>query len=443
MAQDSGQAQIGKLVGARLKEARLAQHMTQGQLAQEDFSVSYISAIERGQIHPSLRAMEIFAQRLGLSSKDLLIAPPKERGPVGLVAMSAEEEFDWQLLEAAVLVCQGAIEQAIQLLQELSAKRSLLPTQKSYALYLLALANIKLNELPASEQLLAEASRLLKDDNSLLALHILNTQGIVHSLMNHHGQSMALFQQCREKLETKPELDANFTAEIYSHLGQHYLDLDRNEDAVTLFEKTLHLTQADEPGQQIERYMTTLQQCIGASERLQATLTAYKILHILAAERNQALYRSLFHQLGHALMQGDGEQARLYLEGTLRETPRDLHVQASAHVHMAAWQLERSEIEEAKKHAQQAMSLFDLNGASIIAADAALVSGKIEYAQKHYKAGDAFFERGLAILEQLHEREELADQSAQYAQLLEDRGDMHRAVALWKKAFEWRQRVKR
>src|SRR5215813_4915665 len=65
---------IGKSVGEKLRAARIAQHYTQSQLAAPDFSVSYISAIERGQIHPSLRALEILAARLGLSSTQLLPA---------------------------------------------------------------------------------------------------------------------------------------------------------------------------------------------------------------------------------------------------------------------------------------------------------------------------------------------------------------------------------
>src|SRR5258708_4837640 len=72
MPSDQSHQSIGQSVGAKLRTARLAKKYTQGRLAQPDFSVSYISAIERGQINPSLRALEILATRLGLSSTDLL-----------------------------------------------------------------------------------------------------------------------------------------------------------------------------------------------------------------------------------------------------------------------------------------------------------------------------------------------------------------------------------
>src|SRR5437764_12059610 len=107
---------MGKSVGARLKEARLAKKYTQSQLAAGDFSVSYISAIERGQIHPSLRALEIFALRLGLPSKDLLAPQLPGRNNVTAASrqMSTEDEIKWQILAAQVAIWQGSPKQAMQ-----------------------------------------------------------------------------------------------------------------------------------------------------------------------------------------------------------------------------------------------------------------------------------------------------------------------------------------
>src|ERR1700693_2714415 len=104
MPYDPPHQQMGRSVGAKLKEARLAKKYTQSKLAGDDFSVSYISAIERGQIHPSLRALEIFAMRLGLSSKDLLIPKAAEEGAAAPTrrSLSSLEEVDWRILFAQV-----------------------------------------------------------------------------------------------------------------------------------------------------------------------------------------------------------------------------------------------------------------------------------------------------------------------------------------------------
>src|SRR5256886_14834076 len=94
--------QIGQSVGAKLRAARLAKKYTQSQLARPDFSVSYISAIERGQIHPSLRALEILAVRLGLTSTDLLPNPALQDGHSTSAASApvrSEEDIEWQFLD--------------------------------------------------------------------------------------------------------------------------------------------------------------------------------------------------------------------------------------------------------------------------------------------------------------------------------------------------------
>src|ERR1700693_5650718 len=107
MAYDSDLRRIGQTVGAKLRAARLARKFTQSQLAQPDFSVSYVSAIERGQIHPSLRALEIFAQRLGLSSSDLLsqqVVQESSGFSQRNTTIENKEKIELQLLEAQLFI---------------------------------------------------------------------------------------------------------------------------------------------------------------------------------------------------------------------------------------------------------------------------------------------------------------------------------------------------
>src|SRR5262249_1161567 len=59
-------------LGQRLRRARLARNLTQGEVAKNQFSVSYVSAVERGQIRPSLGALERLAERLQVPLTDLL-----------------------------------------------------------------------------------------------------------------------------------------------------------------------------------------------------------------------------------------------------------------------------------------------------------------------------------------------------------------------------------
>src|SRR5438045_9776600 len=93
MSTDDSHSQMGQSVGARIRAARQAKKYTQSQLALPEFSVSYISAIERGQIHPSLRALEILAQRLGLPSSELMPSHSQNDTTLG-ITMSALKNDD-------------------------------------------------------------------------------------------------------------------------------------------------------------------------------------------------------------------------------------------------------------------------------------------------------------------------------------------------------------
>src|SRR5579872_3434557 len=73
-------ANMGKAVAARvgsnIREVRTKLSWTQSRLAAPDFSISYISAIERGKIRPSLKALAILAKRLDVPVTFLLDGSP-------------------------------------------------------------------------------------------------------------------------------------------------------------------------------------------------------------------------------------------------------------------------------------------------------------------------------------------------------------------------------
>jgi transcriptional regulator with XRE-family HTH domain len=444
MPYDPQHQQMGRSVGAKLKEARLAKKYTQSQLAGNDFSVSYISAIERGQIHPSLRALEIFAMRLGLSSKDLLI--PQTSGGAATATtrkgLSSADEIDWRVLTAQALVEQDEYQKAAVQLQELLTHK-LTNAQELYVRYLLALAFSKSNQWQECENALSEALRLAKDAHSYIHARLLLLQGVAHSSLQDHGQGLALHQHNLELLESSQNQDAFYMSEVYSQLGLHYLRLDRAQEAQAMLLQALEATDKLTVPERIEIYWQSCQQFVESGDYMQAALRMYKCLHLLGEREDEQRRSELFHELGRAMLASNGSETRAFFEQALEqpEVLRDAQSKASAHIHLAAWLLEHDDAAEAKKHAQKGRALLSSTTDSAIAAEAQIVSGKIEYAHKRYKAGDAHFEAGLEMFERLNNREDLADNAAHYAQLLEKHGDVHRAVTYWKKAFDSRQRM--
>src|SRR5579872_6214856 len=137
-------ANVGKAVAARvgtnIREVRTRLGMTQKELAAPEFSISYISAIERGKIRPSLRALSILARRLDVPLTFLLEGSPAgaaEARAVGYSPADAgpDQKIDVDLLQASVFVQQGAYAEAGQLLAPIQPER--ITTDQVYKLYLL------------------------------------------------------------------------------------------------------------------------------------------------------------------------------------------------------------------------------------------------------------------------------------------------------------------
>src|SRR5229473_4231282 len=118
-------ANVGRAVAARvgtnIREVRTKLGRTQAQLANPEFSISYISAIERGKIRPSLKALAILAKRLDVPLAFLLEGSPGGAAEARAVGYSPadsgpDQRIDVELLQANVLVQQGLYKEATQLL---------------------------------------------------------------------------------------------------------------------------------------------------------------------------------------------------------------------------------------------------------------------------------------------------------------------------------------
>src|SRR5438309_1520302 len=137
-------ANVGKAVAARvgtnIREVRTKLGMTQAQLAAPEFSISYISAIERGKIRPSLKALSILARRLDVPLAFLLEGSPSGAAEARAVGYSPadsgpDQRIDVELLQAFVLLQQHHYQKASDLLTPIQADR--ITTDQAYQLFLL------------------------------------------------------------------------------------------------------------------------------------------------------------------------------------------------------------------------------------------------------------------------------------------------------------------
>ncbi len=135
---------VGKAVAARvgsnIREVRTKMNLTQAQLASPEFSISYISAIERGKIRPSLKALSILAKRLDVPLTFLLEGTPAGAAEARAVGYSPADsgpdlKIDVDLLLANVLIQQQKYLEANDVLTPIHPER--ITTDQAYRLFLL------------------------------------------------------------------------------------------------------------------------------------------------------------------------------------------------------------------------------------------------------------------------------------------------------------------
>jgi transcriptional regulator with XRE-family HTH domain len=446
MAADQSPASGGQTVGARLRAARRAKKYTQGQLAAPDFSVSYISAIERGQIQPSLRALEILARRLELSTADLL---PEQAGQqVGTAidmdpAHNGAAEIEFTLLEAHIFILQGNAAQAITALQALG--EPLLPElARLRQLYLLGWAYLLSAHFHQSEHTLA-AARLMAQaqNNSHLELRITDLLGLAYAAMHNPQRALQLQQECLQLtgLERHP-YDLFFLCRIYNHLGSQQLELNDSASALTTFQQAAAL--ADElarPTRVRDLYRDLSGHHSQAAEYTLAAVNAQKSLLLDSTPSGGMTRSEMYLYLGRAMMKSDMQALRPYLEEELRQklNLQDALTRASITIRLAEWHLCVNELAAAAAQAAEAYHLAQPYGDTLIAVETLVIRGRVQYALAQFEAGDEHFVAGLAMLERLQIDDELSEQLAQYAQLLAESDKAQEAITYYKRAFERRR----
>jgi transcriptional regulator with XRE-family HTH domain len=447
MPSDQSHQSIGQSVGAKLRTARLAKKYTQGRLAQPDFSVSYISAIERGQINPSLRALEILATRLGLSSTDLLPQASSNNSNTGSTLTASSQsalDIEVQLLEAQIAIRQGVGDEAIIRLRQLASEK-LTARQQLQLNYLLGWAYSITSQFQEGEHALAEATRLIKDPNDELSLQILNLLGVVYASMRNYQQGLQTHQQSLNMLENMQPQNPILMAQVYTNMGIHYTYLNKFQQAVEMFRHALTLTEALSSPEQLQSiYWHLFEHYKESNNYEQADHYGHKLLQVSSQEYSQSLRNELYYYLGRAMLRGDQQTAYTYLEKTLAEVAalEDQLARAVVTTQHAQWLLAHDRIPEALEQAEKASALLSSYNDSIIKAEALMTLGTIAFAQTSYEAGDGHFVAALNMLDQLAAFEELAAGAAAYAERLEERGQANEAFFYMKKAYEARRKMR-
>jgi tetratricopeptide (TPR) repeat protein len=448
MAQEAIEATTTVRLGQRLRQARLARNLTQSEVAASQFSVSYISAVERGQIRPSLGALEKLAQRLQVSVADLLrIEPGDVVSPAagGYVSAFDRDDIDAQMREANILIRQGSADAALEILVPLVERGPSLREQATLKWHLAFCYNALRRSDDARRE--AQEGILLADrvgDPDLRERTRLELSQ-AYSLAHKHQAALDQLRLCLEAIEKAVVLDPLFRMKVMVSLGSESWILGEQDAALTyLREATSLADEALDPEKLGLRYSQLATAARAQGDYRSARAFAARSL----AAYEDAGYRRVMAQahtrLGRALAQsGDLSAAltELELASQRAEQQNDSRALAEAQSNLASLYLRQQRTDDAAKAAEQAMTLAESLDDPAQLAEAQLVMAQVLEARKDVTNAEHTFEQAIEGLKRANALTQLSDAYAAFSEFLERRGQSRKALEVLKQAWKIREQA--
>ncbi len=447
---------IGKAVAARvgtnIREVRTKLGMTQAQLAAPEFSISYISAIERGKIRPSLKALSILARRLDVPLTFLLEGSPAgaaEARAVGYSPADAgpDQKIDVELLQAGVLIQQGALAQAEELLAPIQPER--ITTDQVYRFYLLRgqihLAAGRYQEAVVDLRAAVTQGEALSDLEFIERARDL--LGRAYFLLYNYTLALENHLHCEAAINRGQISDPIFAMQVFSNLANDYFRLGDAERSISYFHRALetfdHVSRDTKSFAQ--KYMEISQDYKQTGKLTLARDYAMRSLALYEMRDEQRLIGLTHQRLGKALeKQNELDQAEAeYRQAiTIEQELHDAATASLCHTSLAELFLKRGKIESAEQEAEAALH-FAREGQDAQAQGQALFAlAQIRHKTGDDAAADQLFNEALAMLDSSNAHEIAASAYFRYANLLEERGEVQRSLSAIKRAYEHQSKGK-
>ncbi len=436
-------------LGQRLRRARLARNMTQSEVAQKQFSVSYISAVERGQIRPSLGALERLAERLEVPLADLVRAdeptiPPSSLAASRVDASTERDEIEQRLREAEILTRQGNAEAAIDSLQRMTLKMLTQREQAEWHRHA-ALAYLALGRADEARREVQEAMPLAEQLGDVeLRERLRNELGNAYHAMHRYQLAMNQYRETWEAIEREALQDPAFRLEVLYNLGSEASLLGDLDEAVHYLGQAAELSQdVLDPERLAAAYSAIGATYASQNDTRRARLYSIRSLAAYEAADNRQLTARVYTRLGRAHAQsGQADEALTYL-GTayeMADQQHDAQALAEAKRGQASVYLSQGDVKKAAAAAAEALEMAQALD-DLQRAESLLVQARVLEAQNKKDAARESYEQAIALQEAADATHVLSEAYKQYSDFLERQGDSPRALELLKKAWQLRERI--
>jgi tetratricopeptide (TPR) repeat protein len=443
-------ANVGKTVATRvgknIREVRTKLNLTQAQLAAPEFSISYISAIERGKIRPSLKALSILAKRLDVPLTFLLEGSPegvKEAQAVGYSPADAgpDQKIDVDLLQAGVLVQQRAYEDASALLAPIQPDK--ITMDQAYRLFFLR-GQIHLG-MQEYQEAVVDLRAAVTQGEGLNDIEYVerarNLLGRAYFSLYNYTLAMENHLRCYNAVESRQILDPVFALDVYNNLANDYFRHGDLEKAVNFYRQALEILEgmSRDARSFAQKYMEIGQsyKALGklnvAREYLTRSLAIYEMY-------DEQRLEALSHQrLGKALekrndLDGAEQEYRVAIE--IGQSLDDAVTASLCHTSLAELLLKRGRLKEAEQEAQRSLEFARTSQDVQMQGQALMALAQVRHQAEDFAQADKLFQQALELLDTSQSHELAASAYFRYANLLEKRNEVQKSLSAIKKAYE-------
>jgi tetratricopeptide (TPR) repeat protein len=343
-------ANVGRAVAARvgsnIREVRTKLSLTQAQLAAPEFSISYISAIERGKIRPSLKALSILAKRLDVPLTFLLEGSPAGAAEARAVGYSPadsgpDQRIDVELLQVSVLLQQHLYKRASDVLAPIQPER--ITTDQAYQLFLLR-GQVHLGQGEYQEAVVDLRAAVSQGENMgdvEYAERARNLLGKAYFSLYNYTLALENHIRCANALESNLINDPVFALDVYSNVASDFFRHGDIERAISYYHKAIETLDGMNRDSKsfAEKYMEIGQQYKHAGKVLMAREYLMRSLAIYEMRDEQRTVGITHQRLGKALERQND------LDGAEREYRQAIGIEedASLRVIAAAGSISNSE----------------------------------------------------------------------------------------------------
>jgi tetratricopeptide (TPR) repeat protein len=355
-------------IGVRIKRARKERGLTQDQLATPQFTKGYISALERGAVRPSLKALEFIASRLELPLSHFVARLDRAGEHEETSELEAlQEDLNYQYNYARMLIRSDNVEEAFDLIQtaEESASyyKKMLPSHLLYRpSFLRGLGHLQMSD-PQSARPELESALEAAGEDACAQVIVRNMLGVAYYLLNQPAEAVQQHLRCIQAVEKGTVKDLSLRLSILRNLANDYWALHDVPQAIGTYKKALPLVEdLDGPGRQAEIFWALAMAYRASNDWTQAKLYATRALHIFESLDDLAGAASMCVHLAELLMRESRydeasellAQAKQILVGT-----DDQVLLSSVHCAYADLYRRQGNLEDAFEHAERALTLVN------------------------------------------------------------------------------------